>query len=156
MTTSQFKIGDLLKLILVIAVACAIGPSTLGQHWTIVTIGCVCGIFVAEHFANSRIGEFSAMLLIPLGFASMAPLIPLVQSPEAESPTQYLTAMALGALTGIAPAALMVVAINILIAFAHRITGIRLLKYDWSGGDNAGKLEEPSDPPKDPASRFDN
>lgn len=128
---------------LVIALACAVVPSALGWHWTTVTIGCVFGIFFAEHFANSRPREFFAVLLIPLGFASMSALVPLLQSPERETPVQYFSTMALGALAGIAPVALTVVAVSTLSAFAHRITGVRFLKYDWNGGDGVGKVEEP-------------
>lgn len=131
----------MLKLILVIAVVCAAGPSLLGRHRTIVTVGCVVGIFIAEHFAHSRSREFFAILLIPLGFASMAALVPLLESPEPKPPTQYFAAIALGGLTAIMPTALTVVAISILSAFAHRITGIHLLKYDWSDGTKAGKFE---------------
>ncbi|MEO1524943.1 MAG: hypothetical protein AAFX06_05875 [Planctomycetota bacterium] len=121
-----------MKLVCVIAVVCAAGPNMFGMYFTVVAFGAVSGIFVAEHFADTKPREFFAITLIPFVSATLASLIPLLQSSESVSPAEFGITLTLGAMTGIMPAAVSVVAISIASALIHRTTGVQLLKYDWS------------------------
>jgi hypothetical protein len=51
-------------------------------------------------------------------------------------------------LLGIVPAAISVVALSILSALVQRISGVRVLKYDWLHTEGSTREEEPSAPPR--------
>jgi hypothetical protein len=138
MRMSQFTIRELMKLLLVVAAICAVGPSALGRHWTVIAIGSALGMFFAEHFAaNSKPREFLALLGFPLVFAAAAATSPLLEAQHEVAIRDFLVMFCTGALLGIAPVAISVVALSILSAIVRRISGVRLLKYDWFHTDGS-------------------
>lgn len=140
---SQFTIRDLMKLLLVVAAICAIGPSALGRYWTAVAIGAALGMFLAEHFAaNSKSREYLALLGLPLLFAATAAMTPLLGAQDEVAFRDVLVMFCVGALTGIVPVAISVVALSILSALVKGISGVRLLKYDWVRGDGSMQSDQ--------------
>ncbi len=143
MRMSQFTIRDLMKLLLVVAAICAVGPPALGRYWTTVAIGSALGMFLAEHFAaNSKSREYLALLGLPLLFAAMAATTPLLEAQDEVAFRDVLVVSCTGALLGIAPVAISVVALSILSALVRRISGVRLLKYDWVRADGSKQSDQ--------------
>lgn len=145
MPSQQFGIRDILKLSVVVAAIFAAAP-TVGPYVTIIMLGAVAGMFICEHFANTKASEFLAIIVLPVSCAAFALCLPLMRSSESASPGDYALAAAVGALTGIVPVTMAIVLLSIVSALVYRVTGIRLLKYDW--GDSANTEEfEPRDEP---------
>jgi hypothetical protein len=152
---SQFTIRGLMKLLVVMAAICAVGPSALGRHWTIIAIGSALGMFLAEHFAaNSRPRQFLALLGFPLLFATAATTATLLEAQEEVTIRDFLVVFCTGALLGIVPVSICVVALSILSALVKRISGVQFLKYDWLHANGSMQSNEPPTAPQDPPSRI--
>ncbi len=119
-----------LKLLIVIAVVIAIARGSLGTYWAVVVCGAAVGMFLAEHFGNSKSREVLMLLIFPLIVASIATIVPLVGQRAALG--DILLWALLGFFVAVAPAAISIVGLSVLSAFVHRVTGIRLLKYEWN------------------------
>lgn len=95
-------------------------------------LGAALGMFLAEHFGSTRTREFLFLLGTPLLSAWLLLLITIAQQRGGLSVSEFSLWSLLGLCTAIVPAALAVVALSILSAIFFKITGFRLLKFDWN------------------------
>ena len=107
------------------------------------------GIFLAEHFSNSKSRDVLLLLFFPLLFAGFATVSPLLIARDTPALDDLVFGFLMGLLVGVIPVALSVVALSIFSAVVHRFTGIRLLKFEWGLGtaqDQAGEQMDEREP----------
>lgn len=120
------------RLCIVLLLTLIAGVLTAAWYPVALFLGAALGMFLAEHFGSSRAREFLFLLGTPLLSAWLLLLITISQQRGGLTVSQFSLWSFLGLCTAIVPAALAVVALSLLSAILFKITGFRLLKFDWN------------------------
>ncbi|QDT43207.1 hypothetical protein Pan241w_33070 [Gimesia alba] len=124
------------KLIVVLLLILAAGVTTDAWYGVSLCLGAAIGMFLAEHFGSSRTREFLFLLGTPLLFFWLMFLATIWQQPDGASPALLSLGTLLILCSAIVPAALTVVALSIISAIVFKLTGLRLLKFNWSRSES--------------------
>lgn len=135
-SSPQFTFRVFLKLGIVLALILVLGLMTEQIYWAKLCLGAAIGMFFAEHFASTKRREFVFLICLPLAFVCVTTILPLLlQDPEGFKIASLGLSFFLLLLTGIVlvpVVACSVVFLSIISYFVFRLTGLRLLKFDWN------------------------
>lgn len=124
------RIWEVLRQLLVVAsLILLVAWMVTGQYWLIVLLGGGIGIVLAEHWARTGLWQLTALLLIPTVFASLATVIVALSGEPPPTIAELLTAAAIGAATGVVPAACSVVVILLASSVPGRLTSIDVFPH---------------------------
>ena len=132
----QIKPSRSRSLIIVLLLILSVGVITEAWYGVFLCLGAAIGMFLAEQFGTSRTREFLFLLGTPLLFSWLMLIATIWQQPGGASLAQLSLWTFLGFCIAIVPAAVAVVALSILSAILFKLTGLRLLKFDWSQGEH--------------------
>jgi hypothetical protein len=128
---SKFSLADFMKLIVALSIVLAASVATGERHWTFIVVGAVIGNFLADHFATTQFRELFFLLAPPLIGASCASALIFNLNDPVDIRGTTVVAL-IGILAGFVPAVFTVILVNIVAWLIYRVTGIRLLKFEWN------------------------
>lgn len=135
-SSPQFTLPVFLKFGVALALILVLGLLNEQIYWTKICLGAAIGMFFAEHFASTKRREFVFLICLPLAFVCVTTILPLLlQEPEGFKIASLGLPLFLLLLTGIVlvpVVACSVVFLSVLSYFVFRVTGLRLLKFDWN------------------------
>ena len=131
--TSQFSTIELLKLVFILGTVFGVANETQTILVPLLFAAAVCGVFLAEHFATTRTREFSFLLLPPSLTLGCYVFVQVVDhSPTLSQFGIALIAGGIASILGILPASALIVIVTSSARVIYLLTGMTLLKHDWS------------------------
>lgn len=131
-SASKITLTVILKLVVVLAVIVGIGVLTEQIYGTALCQGAALGMFLAEHFASTRSREFLCLICLPAVLGCTAIIVLSLRGSTDFAAAELGVWMPLILLLGVVPAAISVVALSILSSLIFKVTGVRLLKFEWN------------------------
>lgn len=136
--TKKFTLVSMLKLVSLVSVFLALGTASRVPGFAFLVVASI-SLFLAEHFANSRRSEFFYLVGLPtIGWVLVIAVfsvpglgVALPVNAIWEGVGAFFAVIVLTTIFSVVSSALSVVAVCILCGTFFRLTGIRLLKFDW-------------------------
>jgi|GEM_PF-2248357 len=136
--TKRISGTRLLKLVVVLAFFVGAGVYTKSSYFALFVLASL-GIFFAEHFAKSRRLELLYLIGLPTLFwilvtifsSNSGGLSDWLPSARWNDFASGMTVVLLTATLATAASAMSAIAVCLLCGLIYRLTGIRLLKFDW-------------------------